>query len=136
VEICEQPREDRPAPLAVLIVDDSRTVIAQLEQTIDGFDYVTVVGTARNGAEGIRMVAELEPDLVLMDVVMPGMDGLAALRVIAANHPRVSVAIVSSVGGRPRIAEEAFRLGAKQVMGKPFDRDVMGRLFDSVRAAS
>jgi hypothetical protein len=81
VEISEQPREDRPAPLAVLIADDSRTVIA-------------------------------------------------------ANHPRVSVAIVSSVGGRPRIAEEAFRLAAKQVMGKPFDRDVMGRLFDSVRAGS
>jgi len=136
VEISELPMKDLPAPLTVLIVDDSRTLIAQLESIIEGFDQVTIVGAARNGAEGIRMVSELEPDLVLMDIVMPGMDGLAALRVISANHPAVRVAVVAAVGGRPRVAEEAFRLGAMHVLGKPFDREAMGRLFESVKAGS
>ena len=121
--------------LRVLIVDDSRSVIAQLEGIVAGFDAVKVVGTARDGASAIRLVTELEPDLVLMDIVMPGMDGLAALRVLNANHPDVPVALVSSVGGRPSKAEEAFRLGAIQVLGKPFDHAVIGALFESVKAA-
>jgi YesN/AraC family two-component response regulator len=79
------------------------------------------------------MVSEIKPQLVLMDIVMPGMDGLSALRIIAAQHPAVRVAMVSSIGGMPSRAEEAFRLGAVQVLGKPFDRDILGALFDSVR---
>jgi len=122
--------------LSVLIVDDSRTVIAQLEGIIAEFDFVDVVGTARDGGGAIRMAMDLQPDLVLMDIVMPGMDGLAALRVLKANHPAVQVAMVSSVGGRPSMAEEAFRLGAIQVLGKPFDHDVMRALFESVKVGA
>jgi YesN/AraC family two-component response regulator len=127
--------EERMADrLSVLIVDDSRSVLAQLEGITAEFDFVNVVGTARDGGSAIRMVAELQPDLVLMDIVMPGMDGLAALRVLRANHPDVQVAMVSSVGGRPSMAIEAFRLGAIQVMGKPFDHEAMRALFESVKS--
>jgi len=68
--------------LTVLIVDDSRTVLAQIESVVAANEAVEVVGTARNGAEAVRQVGQLRPNLVLMDIVMPDVDGLAALRLI------------------------------------------------------
>jgi len=116
--------------LSVVLVDDSRSVLAQLETLIDELPAVHVVGKATDGASGIRMIAGLRPDLVLMDIVMPEMDGLAALRVLQANYPEVRVVMVSSLGGMASQAEEAFRLGAIQVIGKPFDPEMLDALFE------
>jgi len=118
---------------SVLIVDDSRSVIAQVEGILKGFDDAEVVGSARDGAAAVRMTAEQNPDLVLMDIVMPGMDGLAALRIITARHPDVSVAMLSSVGGRASLAEEAFRFGAVQVLGKPLEEAHLARLLSGLK---
>ena len=92
-----------------------------------------IVGMARNGAAAIRMTTESSPDLVLMDIVMPGLDGLSALRTIKAMHPEIQVPMVSSVSGNAAKAEEAFKLGACQVRGKPFDAELIESLLDSVR---
>ncbi len=119
--------------LSVLIVDDSRSVITKLAGMIAEFEDVDLVGTARDGASAIQRVSQLQPDLVLMDIVMPGMDGIAALRILNANHPEVQVAMASSVGGAPSRAEEAFRLGAVQVVGKPFDAEILEALFESAK---
>ena len=120
--------------LNVLLVDDSRTVLAQLERILGDLDDVSIVGMARNGAAGIRMANESRPDLVLMDIVMPGLDGLSALRTIKSMHPNIRVAMVSSISGDASKAEEAFRLGACQVLGKPFDHELIEALLESVRA--
>jgi YesN/AraC family two-component response regulator len=114
--------------LTVLIVDDSRTVLAQIESVVAASEIAEVVGTARNGAEAIQQVSQLRPDLVLMDIVMPDVDGLAALRLIQANSPDTRIAMLSSVGAMASKAEEAFRLGAIQVLGKPIDEDSLGAL--------
>jgi YesN/AraC family two-component response regulator len=121
--------------IRVMLVDDSRSVIAQLEGLFADFENVQIVGKAHDGASAIRLVADLAPDLVLMDIVMPGLDGLATLRILSAKHPEISVAMVSSVGGRPSMAEEAFRLGAIQVLGKPFDQAAINQVLASVKAA-
>ncbi len=115
--------------LTVLIVDDSRTVLAQIESVVSANETVEVVGTARNGAEAVQQVGQLHPDLVLMDIVMPDVDGLAALRLIQSNNPDTRVAMLSSVGAMASKAEEAFRLGAIQVLSKPIDEDILGALF-------
>ena len=114
--------------LNVLLVDDSRTVLAQLERILNEIDDVSIVGMARNGASAIRMATESRPDLVLMDIVMPGLDGLSALRTIKSMYPEMEVAMVSSVIGDAQKVEEAFRLGACQVLRKPFDAEVFDAL--------
>lgn len=114
--------------LAVLVVDDSRTVLAQVESAVAANDDVEVIGTARNGAEAVRQVGQLRPGLVLMDIVMPDVDGMAALRLIQSKYPETRVAMLSSVGAMASKAEEAFRLGAIQVLSKPIDEDVLATL--------
>ena len=117
----------------VLLVDDSRTVLAQLERILGDIEDVAIVGLARNGAAAIRMSSESMPDLVLMDIVMPGLDGLSALRTIKSMHPEIRIAMVSSISGDASKAEEAFKLGACQVLGKPFDVELIESLIENVR---
>lgn len=119
----------------LLLVDDSRTVLAQLERILSEVPDVSIVGTARDGAAAIRMASESKPDLVFLDIVMPGLDGLSALRTIKSMHPEIEVAMVSSVSGDAEKAKEAFRLGAFQVLGKPFDPEVIESVVETVRAA-
>jgi len=114
--------------LAVLLVDDSRTVLAQLENAVEASEKAEIVGTASNGAEAVQKASELKPDLVIMDIVMPDIDGLAALRLFQAKQPEIRVVMLSSVGGMASKAEEAFRLGAVQVLGKPVDDEILAAL--------
>lgn len=114
--------------LTVLLVDDSRVVLKQIENIVSENEDVEVVGTACNGAEAVQKVGQLQPDLVIMDIVMPEVDGLAALRLLRANHPELRVVMLSSVGGMASKAEEAFRLGAMQVLDKPIDAELVGAL--------
>jgi YesN/AraC family two-component response regulator len=114
--------------LTVLLVDDSQVVLKQIESIVDQHEEVEIVGTARNGAEAVQRVSQLQPDLVIMDIVMPEVDGLAALRLLRANNPDMRVAMLSSVGGMASKAEEAFRLGAMQVLDKPIDAELVGAL--------
>jgi YesN/AraC family two-component response regulator len=115
--------------LTVLIVDDSRTVLAQIENVVAANETVEVVGTACNGAEAVQQVSQLRPDLVLMDIVMPDVDGMAALRLIQSKNPETRIAMLSSIGAMASKAEEAFRLGAIQVLSKPIDEEILGALF-------
>ena len=119
--------------LTVLIVDDSRTVLAQIENVVAANETVEVVGTACNGAEAVKQVSQLRPDLVLMDIVMPDVDGMAALRLIQSKNPETRIAMLSSVGAMASKAEEAFRLGAIQVLSKPIDEEILGALFTQER---
>ncbi len=109
--------------LTVLLVDDSRTVLSKIEKAVEASEEAEIVGTASNGAEAIQKASELKPDLVIMDIVMPDIDGLAALRMLQAKQPEIRVAMLSSIGGVASKAEEAFRLGAVQVLGKPVDEE-------------
>jgi two-component system chemotaxis response regulator CheY len=120
--------------LNVLLVDDSRTVLRELEGILAEVDDLAVVGMANNGAAAIRMTGETRPDLVLLDIVMPGLDGLSALRTIRSLHPDIDVVMISSLAGDARKAAEARHLGAFDVLAKPFDQDMIESVVADVRA--
>jgi CheY-like chemotaxis protein len=82
-----------------VIVDDSRSALAKLESVLRPLGFVEVVGTATDGAMAVTVVGQKRPDLVLMDIVMPRLDGIAALRLLRSQQPALRVAIVSSAGG-------------------------------------
>jgi two-component system chemotaxis response regulator CheY len=117
--------------LRLLIVDDSKIALAQLGSIIDAIEGAEVADTAEDGLGAIRCASATRPDLILMDIVMPHMDGLAALRMLRAQNPEARVVMLSSLGGSGTYAEEAFRLGAVQVISKPFDTDQIESLIES-----
>jgi DNA-binding NarL/FixJ family response regulator len=91
--------------IRVIIVDDHPLVRAGIAQLLESTDDIEVVGQASDGEEGIAAVAELEPDLVLMDLSMPGMDGRTATRRIREAHPKVRVVVLSSYAERADVLE-------------------------------
>lgn len=113
------------SPRRVLIVDDSMMSTRQLEQVLLGLGGYQIVGHARNGAEAIRLYCDLSPDVVCMDIVMPLLDGLQALRSILQIDAAAKIIMVSSVGGARDRAIEALRLGAKSVIAKPYDEQAI-----------
>jgi DNA-binding NarL/FixJ family response regulator len=80
----------------VLIVDDNRSFADLLRAALDTVDGVECVGTASAAAEGFQRVAELAPSVVVMDIMMPGLDGLAATRKLREISPDTAVAVVSA----------------------------------------
>ena len=107
----------------VLVVDDSLSVARQLEKIISESGEFTCVGHAKNGAEAIKMNHSEDPDIICMDMNMPGMDGLTALRSLSMLDKEVKVVMVTSLGGVGDKFTEALRLGAKNVISKPFMAD-------------
>ncbi len=83
-------------PIRVMIVDDHTMVRRGLATFLKVFDDLLAVGEADNGADAIQVCAEIRPDVVLMDMVMPGMDGVSATRIIRQRFPLVQVIALSS----------------------------------------
>ena len=120
----------------VLVVDDSIATIRQLTKLINGFGDYEIVGHAKNGAEGVKMYKSLQPDVVLLDIVMPMMDGIQSLRTLLRLDPDAKVVMISSMGGVGAKVEEAIRLGARNIVSKPFDPEVVRSVLEKLYADS
>ena len=109
-----------------LLCDDSRALRMLAARQLDdcGFD---VVGEADNGEDAVAQFLKLQPDVVVLDLVMPKRDGKQALREILAHDNQARVVILSSLGAQADI-EECLRLGARSYLQKPIDPDVMARV--------
>lgn len=104
----------------VLVVDDCENAAAQLAAIISHMPGFVVVGQAGNGAEALRMFAELRPDIVCTDITMPVLDGLQAARSILQAAPETELYIISSVAEDSNKLAQAVALGARDVIPKPF----------------
>jgi two-component system response regulator NreC len=104
-------------PLSVLLVDDHEVVRQGLRGTMEADSAFTIIGEAADGLEAIRMVERLRPDLVVLDLMMPGLNGFDALRVIRQRSPRTRV-VVLSMYATDAFVSEALQCGASGYVPK------------------
>ncbi|MEM1332253.1 MAG: chemotaxis response regulator protein-glutamate methylesterase [Actinomycetota bacterium] len=111
-------------PARILLCDDSVVIRGLLSKFIDAEDDLEVVGTAANGRIGVQKVASLQPDLLVLDVEMPEMNGLDALREIRPAHPDLPIIMFSTLTGRgASITLDALSAGASDYATKPSTTD-------------
>lgn len=118
--------------LKVLIADDHRLFrqgLISLMKTRE--DLVEVVGEAQTGEDAVQMVASLQPDVILMDILMPGLDGLQAAREIRTTHPQVAVIMLTSSENDKHLYE-AIELGASGYLLKSLDANELFGLLEGV----
>ncbi len=118
--------------IRVLICDDHLIVREGLRlilETEAGFD---LVGEASDGAQAIQLAEKLQPDVILMDLRMPGMDGLTAIEHLRVEHPEIAVVILTTFN-EDELMRKGLGLGARGYLLKDTDR---GTLFNSIRAAA
>lgn len=108
--------------ISVLIADDAPDTRQSVRRLLNLSIGLAVVGDASNGQEAIERVAELRPDVVLMDINMPIMDGITATEKICATHPD-AIVIMMSVNGENEYLRKAMVAGAKDYLVKPFGAD-------------
>ncbi len=112
----------------ILISDDAAFMRMMIKDilTKNGYD---VVGEAENGAIAVEKYNELKPDLVIMDITMPEMDGIEAVKTIKGNDPDAKIIMCSAMGQQAMVIE-AIQAGAKDFIVKPFQAD---RVLEAVK---
>ena len=118
--------------MQVLIVDDSELRLSQLRAILER-NGQTVIGSARDGGEAIENYRALKPDIVIMDLIMPRMNGLDALRAILRLDPAATVVIASSMRS-PESALECQRNGARFYLHKPYEPEVVSNVLARLAA--
>jgi len=118
------------SPLTCLIVDDSAFMRFHLRRMMDSFDNV-IATEAANGTEAIREYGRLRPDIVLMDIVMPGLEGVETVRKICDTDPAARVIMISSVSYKEKVAD-AMAAGAKCFIPKPVTTDQLRKAIEDV----
>ena len=114
----------------ILICDDAAFMRMMIKDILTKNGY-NVAGEAENGLKAVEKYNEIKPDLVLMDITMPEMDGIAALKKIKANDPN-AVVIMCSAMGQQAMVIESIQSGAKDFIVKPFNQD---RVLEAVKKA-
>lgn len=124
--------DDGAGPIRVLLVDDHTVVRQGLRMVMSLEDDLEVVGEAANGREAVEAAARDAPDVVLMDLLMPVMNGVEAIRTIKAEHPEVEAVALTSVL-EDRLVIDAVEAGAAGYLLKETGPDA---LFEAIRAAA
>jgi two-component system chemotaxis response regulator CheY len=113
----------------LLVVDDALIMRAIIKDTARSAGW-EIAGEATNGAEAVARYRELKPDLVTLDIVMPEMDGVEALRSIRQENPDAHVVMISAIDQRAKLSE-CIQLGALDFVVKPFDKQRLHSLFQT-----
>jgi DNA-binding NarL/FixJ family response regulator len=117
-----------PKTIRVLIADDHRLFAQALEAILEADDRIAIAGHARDGKQAVDLARRLQPDVVLMDIAMPGMDGFQATRMITDERPDTSVLILTGSNSRADV-DRARKAGAAGYVTK--DR-IAAELIDAI----
>ena len=107
----------------IMVVDDSRIMALQIRKLLENSDY-EVVAYCENGEEAIARYGEVQPDLVTMDIIMPGIDGLETAQVLMYEHDEAKILMISSLGDDDML-QELYGIGAQGVLFKPLTREAL-----------
>lgn len=107
----------------IMVVDDSPFASKQIKDLVEKADY-EVIAYAKNGEEGIQMYDELHPDIVIMDIIMPGMDGIETAGIIVNRDKNARIMMLSSLCDEGTM-EEIKAIGLKYLLPKPWEDDVL-----------
>ena len=113
--------------LNVAIADDNEKIVEQLSRILSQDEDIIIVGRANDGVEAYEVIKEKKPDIVLLDIIMPKLDGLTLMEKINQEQnveKRPQFIIISAIG-QESITENAFALGAKFYIMKPFEEEVV-----------
>ncbi len=113
-------------PLRVVIADDQASVREGLVLLLGGLPGIDVVGAAADGAQALALVAEQQPDAILLDLHMPVLDGIGATRRLVAEHPGVAIVVLTTYVDDSSVLE-ALRAGARSYLTKDADRTDIAR---------
>ena len=130
MHVSEKETSIAKSPLTCLIVDDSAFMRFHLKRMMDSFENV-IASEAANGTEAIREYGRLRPDIVLMDIVMPGLEGVETVKRICDKDPDARVIMISSVSHKEKVAE-AISAGAKWFLPKPVTTDELRKAIEGV----
>ncbi len=107
----------------IMVVDDSPFASKQVKDIVESNGY-EVIGYARNGEEGIELYKELHPDIVILDIIMPGIDGLETAEILMKVDPDVRIMMLSSLCDAGTL-EEVRSIGVRYLIPKPLESDVL-----------
>src|ERR1700733_619378 len=108
------------APLRLVIADDQASVRQGLVLLLDGLPGIEVVGAAADGEQALDLVTEHHPDAILLDLHMPVLDGIGAIRRLTAEHPGVAIVVLTTYADDSSVLE-ALRAGARSYLTKDAD---------------
>ena len=112
--------------ITVLISDDNVEFANTLSSYLEKDEEIVIIGRAKDGEEALEMITAMRPDIVLLDVIMPHLDGLGVLeRLNTMNLDRRPICIMLSAVGQDKITQKAISLGAQYYVVKPFDIEVL-----------
>jgi len=117
--------------LRMMVVDDSSETREYLSKLLQFEGYIDLVGSADNGSDAVKMAVELKPDLILMDINMPVMDGISAAEAIFRQVPGVRV-VMMSVQSEMAYLRRAMQAGAREFLIKPFTHDQLLKILQQV----
>jgi two-component system LytT family response regulator/two-component system response regulator LytT len=122
-----------PALITAILVDDEKLASEELAYLLREFADVEVIATASNGIEAIRLIEDLEPDLVFLDVQMPGLDGMSVIRKLREKQIPLPYFVMATA--YDQYAVEAFRWEALDYLLKPVEKDRLTLAIDRARSA-
>ena len=115
----------------VLIADDHARVRQSLAAMLKACPDLELVGLASDGIEALSLCRQYRPDVILLDFVMPGMDGLAVARMISASYPDIEIILMTRSNMPPGLPQAAYEVGAADIINKTLNAE---QLIDILRA--
>lgn len=113
-------------PIRVLLADDNREFVEIVKEFIERQEDMTLVGVAYHGNEALELISREEPHVVLLDIIMPHLDGLGVLEKLQNSSQRPKIIILTAFG-QESMTQRAVNLGANYYILKPFDLDTLGK---------